>query len=1039
LHSEIFFNESEFLKMKTISDLCKPKSNVFDAAQRDTVHDILALKNKEIEPKAFFEETYFTEGMRMLIKSSFECLSGAGTESIFRLSQSMGGGKTHSMIALGLLSEHPEVRKAIFQEAQFAGQARVVVVSGRMKMNNCLWGEVADQLGNLSLFGSMISPPAPPSQEDWVELLVGTPTILLFDELAPYLEGAAGKAVGGTTLAGITTVAIANLLNAVSSDKLPSCVAVFSDLTSTAHAAGGQAVNSAFQKAAQDTGQEINRFARVIEPVQINTDEFYKILRKRIFVSEPDAAEVKIVAEELGAMLEKARSMGYTDRDPNAFKQALSDSYPFHPGIRDLYARFKENQGFQQTRALIRMMRIIVGGLWKSKDAESMHLIGAGDFIFNSEMIGELEKVNSKLEPAISADVEDSSGNSAAQNLDAAGGHKIATAIARTLYLASLSTATNPILGLSQNEIIYQLLDPTRNLDDLYSKVIPALEQNCTFLHRSAEGRLYFKDVQNLVALINRIKSDAGITVREKVLAERLEVIFNPVKKHLYQSLQVLPALGDVNLTVNDITMVVFKPTDESTEEIKKFFSSQSFKNRVLFLTGQEQTYESVLDRAAFLYAIDKAEQKLKSDDVPATDPQFIQASDLRDKYRSNFYLALKDCFTIIHYPMSGSLVEVPVRFTYKANEFSGEEQIVACLKDNYKYVDDVTPDGTFRQTAEDMLWLPGQSEEKWSEIRNRAAMNTDWHWHPKAALDSLKIEMENRGQWKSYNGFVHKGPHAKEKTSIRWTENRDNVTQEVTLNLIPERGDTIHYEEGNATATVKSPKLDKRLLKTTAMEISFLVVDSKGEHEAGDPVKWTNQIVIKHSLIEAGNDRKCELKAYPSGSEIRYSINDSDPSESGTIYSGPFEIPETCKVVQAAGKNGSHKTAHATVFAIPVKGKEFEIKPNIPALWQHDLRAATTAEVYDLLDQLQTCSAKIAEIQITAMKGGADCAELMITGPSNRNISEVKNTVKFLQELIPQSEVSIEIRAIAFELGSELKKALGLLGIPAKPAEISQ
>ena len=104
--------------------------------------------------------------------------------------------------------------------------------------------------------------------------------------------------------------------------------------------------------------------------------------------------------------------MGYTDRDPSAFKQALTDSYPFHPGIRDLYARFKENQGFQQTRALIRMMRIIVSGLWNSKRAESMHLIGAGDFEFTTEMVGELEKVNSKLEPAISADVEDSSGNS---------------------------------------------------------------------------------------------------------------------------------------------------------------------------------------------------------------------------------------------------------------------------------------------------------------------------------------------------------------------------------------------------------------------------------------------------------------------------------------------------------------------------------------------------------------------------------------------------------------------------------------------------
>jgi hypothetical protein len=1025
--------------MKSISDLCKPKSNVFDASQRDTVHDILDLKNKQIDPAAFFDETYFTAGMRSLIKNSFERLSGTGSESVFRLSQSMGGGKTHSMIALGLLAEHPDVRANVYSDAKFEGKVRVAVISGRMKMKNCLWGEVADQLGKLKLFGSLVSPPEAPSQEEWVELLSGEPTILLFDELAPYLEGAAGRVVGGTTLAGITTVAIANLLNAVSSDKLPNCVAVFSDLSSSAHASGGQAVNAAFQKAAQDTGQEIDRFARVLEPVQINTDEFYKILRKRLFENEPAPTKVKEVVDSFGSLLEKARSMGYTDRDPAAFKQALADSYPFHPGIRDLYARFKENQGFQQTRALIRMMRIIVSGLWTSKRAESMHLIGAGDFAFNTDMIGELEKVNSKLEPAISADVEDSSGNSAAQNLDANAENLNATSIARTLYLASLSTATNPVLGLSQNEIVYQLLDPSRDLDEIYSKVIPALEESCTFLHRSAEGRLYFRDVQNLVALINRIKSDAVVTVREKVLSEKLEAIFSPTKKHLYQSLRVLPALGDVNLTVSDVTVVVFKPTEESTEEIKNFFSGQAFKNRVLFLTGQEQTYESVLDRAAYLYAIDQAEKKLKSDDVPATDPQFMQASDLRDKYRSNFYLALKDCFTVLHYPMSGDLIEVPVTFTYKSNEFNGEEQIVACLKDNYKYVDDVSPDGQFRELAEDMLWLPGAAEEKWSEIRNRAAMNTDWNWHPRAALDSLKSEMISRGQWKEYNGFVHKGPHAKDKTGIRWTESRDPESQEVTLNLVPEHGDTIHFEEGGKVATTLSPKIDKRILKTSAMDLSFLVVDSKGEHETGDPETWANKIVVKHRVIENGAKRKCELRAYPEGAEIHYTIDNTDPNKKGTTYADPFELPDTCKIVQAIATLGSHKTNTPAIFTIPEKGKKFEIEPNLPATWRHTMTAATTAEVYGLLDHLQTCNAKISDIQITAMKGGADCAELMVTGPARRGIPATKDTVKFLQDLIPQAEVSIDIKTAYFDLGSELKKLLDLLEVAAKPEEIKQ
>ena len=105
----------------------------------------------------------------------------------------MGGGKTHSMIALGLLASHEKIREKVFPAANFTGKVRTAVISGRMKMKNCLWGEVAEQLGNLKLFAKLVSPPEAPSQEEWVDLLSGQPTLILFDELAPYFEGAAGK------------------------------------------------------------------------------------------------------------------------------------------------------------------------------------------------------------------------------------------------------------------------------------------------------------------------------------------------------------------------------------------------------------------------------------------------------------------------------------------------------------------------------------------------------------------------------------------------------------------------------------------------------------------------------------------------------------------------------------------------------------------------------------------------------------------------------------------------------------------------------
>jgi predicted AAA+ superfamily ATPase len=46
--------------------------------------------------------------MRMLLESGFKRLEGKSDQGVFRLTQAMGGGKTHNLIAFGLLAKHPE-------------------------------------------------------------------------------------------------------------------------------------------------------------------------------------------------------------------------------------------------------------------------------------------------------------------------------------------------------------------------------------------------------------------------------------------------------------------------------------------------------------------------------------------------------------------------------------------------------------------------------------------------------------------------------------------------------------------------------------------------------------------------------------------------------------------------------------------------------------------------------------------------------------------------------------------------------------------
>ena len=79
---------------------CTPRPSVFAADRRATVLSLDTFLGGEVNGGEFFEENYFTAGMSTLIERAFKHLAGNGSgSSVFLLSQAMGGGKTHSMIA----------------------------------------------------------------------------------------------------------------------------------------------------------------------------------------------------------------------------------------------------------------------------------------------------------------------------------------------------------------------------------------------------------------------------------------------------------------------------------------------------------------------------------------------------------------------------------------------------------------------------------------------------------------------------------------------------------------------------------------------------------------------------------------------------------------------------------------------------------------------------------------------------------------------------------------------------------------------------
>src|SRR5262249_55055047 len=115
---------------------------------------------------AFFDRTFITEGMRLLLTQVAQRLAGKGGEPVIQLQTAFGGGKTHTMLAVyhlstrkGALSElagmPPLIERAGLMDV---ARARVAVLDGtacapgqswkRGKQSiKTLWGELAWQLG----------------------------------------------------------------------------------------------------------------------------------------------------------------------------------------------------------------------------------------------------------------------------------------------------------------------------------------------------------------------------------------------------------------------------------------------------------------------------------------------------------------------------------------------------------------------------------------------------------------------------------------------------------------------------------------------------------------------------------------------------------------------------------------------------------------------------------------------------------------------------------------------------------------------------
>ena len=432
--------------IKTVKQACVFSSAITDYRMAEGIENLADLIAQKGDGRDFVARNYVTHGMEQLFREGMLRLSGKSDQAVFELTQAMGGGKTHMMVALGLLARHQHLRLALLpadlnDRIEF-DEARLAAFNGRNSPDNYIWGEIASQLGaDETIRPYWANGPKPVDQRKWKDIIGDIPTLILLDELPPYLQVAATQSVGGGTLADMVVYSLSNLMSAAL--ELPNCAIVIANLSGAY-----KSQTKVLAEAIANLQQEARRQAMTITPVQLAGNEIYEILKKRLIDELPDDRTISDIAEEYAQQVKKAEDGGYIVASSiEQIAEQVRETYPFHPSFKHLVALFKENEGFRQTRGLMQFTARLLKSV-EQRSTDDVFLIGTQHLDLNDDQVrDEIERIAPKLLPAVTRDIADR-GNAISERIDIELGADAAQQVMTLLLASSLSRAVGGRIGL---------------------------------------------------------------------------------------------------------------------------------------------------------------------------------------------------------------------------------------------------------------------------------------------------------------------------------------------------------------------------------------------------------------------------------------------------------------------------------------------------------------------------------------------------------------------------------------------------------------
>jgi hypothetical protein len=809
--------------------------------------------------------------------------------------------------------------------------------------------------------------PRTPGVDEWVSVLGDEPVLILLDELPSYLQMSQGEAVGNTTLGDLTIGALERLFNAL--PRCPRACVVVTNLKDDVYLDGSGQLRTLIE----NLTKHYDRNAQAVTPVQQNTGEVFAIARKRLFDALPPDDKIDDVAQAYVAALQKAKRVDTIPTTPETFIERIRETYPFHPSIRDIVARFAENRGYQKTRALIRLMRLAVRGAMAGND--NAFLVGLQHLDFNDQgTIEEIRKINPGYSNAISRDVADR-GNALAEKIDAADGNPTSSAVAKMLLMSSLSAAESPLRGLTDGELIETLVDPLLEVSEIKTG-LSRLQGQAWYLFQGVDQRIFFGQTANVTAEITEIAGNIATEQVDQTLREKLKEVFKPRTGALYsENIAILPALDEIKLDDERPTLVILEqPADKLPQEFIDWWNKQDLQNRVLVLTADRNAVATLRTSARRQRAIAKVEERIKAQHGQGS-PQMAELDAVRAREAGAFTSALRETFKSIIFPMrdarKGSYLRSvdDFRMEFEGNDYSGEQQIIDTLAKRGKFIASDKFDAEFetlRLDAEEILFDADAVQQ--SSLRRNAAVRSGWFWLPRGGLDQLTRTAVQRGFWREKDGLVAKKWERVTRIMAREEVFAQDpmVTGRFQVNVTPEDADVVYVSESGPPDPARAQKLDGRVYETAASALWFLGVDSKGVAKTGPPCEWRAPIRVKPDVKRTSTGFRVSFTAIPRAAKIHATFDGSDPRIGPEVPQGEMDAPPGAKqlraVAEVSGQFSPEETAPLAAGMDDGGPRPRPVpKPDSAAKMTSRFEPKDTAAAFSALDRL----AKLSEANV--------------------------------------------------------------------------